>query len=210
MQMAQRGACSKVGRPSCPTHEVDEAQNGTVARTTNAHFDVPGVQHVRDIALQQISSKMVQRARCGACASVGVSSCPCPSSTGQPMTLGTIADYGELPSVHTIYASALQQMPSKIVQRSLQGGARSDIASPPSFPYRVPSPIQSCFARMLVGTPWKSMDSQWTAALPRVHGTRCIDDASSQSAHESPNNCLQTGASLPNGSREASRIIRME
>jgi hypothetical protein len=38
----------------------------------------------------------------------------------------TIADYGEQPSVHTIYASALQQISSKIVQRSSQGGARSE------------------------------------------------------------------------------------
>ena len=38
----------------------------------------------------------------------------------------TSADYGDLRSVHTIYASALQQKSSKMVQRSSQGGARSE------------------------------------------------------------------------------------
>ena len=56
-----------------------------------------------------------------------------------------IADHGDLPGVRTMYASALQQKSSKMIQRSSQGGARSDppvdIASPPNFPYRPPSPI---------------------------------------------------------------------
>ena len=57
----------------------------------------------------------------------------------------TIADQGDLPGVRTIYASALQQKSSKMMQRSSQGGARSDspvdIASTPNFSYRLPSPI---------------------------------------------------------------------
>ena len=66
----------------------------------------------------------------------------------------TIADQGDLPGVRTIYASALQQKSSKMMQRSSQGGARSDspvdIASPPNFSYRLPSPIDFRFDQIKI------------------------------------------------------------
>ena len=74
IQIVANGAPLRVREgqpPVMSTHEVDGAQKDTDARTTHAHFDVPGVNLVRDSALQQISSKMVQLARRGACASVG-------------------------------------------------------------------------------------------------------------------------------------------